>query len=100
MATNGESKKRRAHELIDRLAPRQASAVVGILEVMLDPVAQAIANAPVDDEPETEEEHQAVAESKAWFERRGGKGIPHDEVLSDFGFSKPKKHLPRRKHRA
>jgi hypothetical protein len=33
-------------------------------EAMLDPVSLAIAQAPVDDEPETEEERQAVAEAK------------------------------------
>jgi len=45
MAENGESEKRRAHELIEKLAPRQASAVVGLLERMLDLVSRAIANA-------------------------------------------------------
>jgi hypothetical protein len=47
---------------------------------MLDPVARAIANAPIEDEPVTEEERQAVARSEAWFEERGGKGIPMQEV--------------------
>jgi len=61
--------------------------VVSLLEVMLDPVSRAIANAPVDDEPETEAERQAVSESKAWFERNGGQGIPHEEVLADFGLT-------------
>ena len=51
---------------------------------MLDPVARAIANAPIDDEPVTEEEHQAVARSVAWFEERGGEGILMEEVLADF----------------
>jgi hypothetical protein len=60
---------------------------IDMLETLLDPVARAIANAPVDDEPENEQERQAVAESKAWFNRRGGKGIPHEEVLADFGLT-------------
>jgi len=72
-----EDEKRQAHDLIDRLPPTQLSAVVGLLEAMLDPVSRAIANAPVDDEPETEQERQAVAESKAWFERQSGQGITH-----------------------
>jgi hypothetical protein len=79
--------KQQAHELIERLAPNQVSAVVGLLEAMLDPVSRAIANAPVDDEPESEAERQAVAESKAWFERRSGQGISHEEVLADFGLT-------------
>jgi hypothetical protein len=79
--------KEHAHELIERLAPRQVTAVVGLLEAMLDPVSRAIAKAPVDDEPETEQELQAVAESKAWFEQHGGQGIAHEEVLADFGLN-------------
>jgi hypothetical protein len=75
--------KEHAHELIERLAPGQVPAAIGMLESLLDPVARAIANAPNDDEPETEEERRAVAESKAWFKRHG-QGIPHEEVLADF----------------
>ncbi len=79
--------KEHAYELIDRLPPTQLSAVVGLLEAMLDPFSRAIANAPLDDEPETEAERQAVAESKAWFEQHGGQGIAHEEVLADFGLT-------------
>lgn len=87
MAHDSGNEKQQAHELIDRLPPTQLSAVVGLLEAMLDPVSRAIANAPVDDEPETEQERQSVAESKAWFERHGGQGISHEEVLADFGLT-------------
>jgi hypothetical protein len=79
--------KQHAHELIDRLAPSQVAAAVGMLESLLDPVAHAIANAPVDDEPESERERQVVARSKAWFERRGGEGIQHEEILAEFGLT-------------
>lgn len=87
MADDSGNEKQQAYELIDRLAPSQVSAVVGLLEAMLDPVSRAITNAPVDDEPETEQEHQAVAESKVWFERHGGQGVSHNEVLADFGLT-------------
>ncbi|MGH9641171.1 MAG: hypothetical protein ACRD3Q_01970, partial [Terriglobales bacterium] len=73
--------------MIERLAPSQVSAVVGMLEAMLDPISRAIANAPVDDEPETEDERKSVVESKAWFAGRGGRGIPQEEILADFGLS-------------
>lgn len=85
MAQDSSSEKQQAHELIDRLAPSQVSAVVGLLEAMLDPVSRAIANAPTDDEPETIQEREAVAASKAWFKQHDGEGIPHEEVLADFG---------------
>ncbi|HEV2522421.1 MAG TPA: hypothetical protein VGT24_08570 [Candidatus Acidoferrales bacterium] len=87
MAKSSANQKHQAHELIERLAPSQVSAVVGLLEAMLEPVSRAIANASDDDEPETDQERQAVADSKAWFERRGGQGIPQEEVLADFGLS-------------
>ena len=79
--------REQAHELIDRMAPSQVSAVVGLLETMLDPVSRAIANAPYDDEPETEDERRAVAESKAWLAENPGQGIPHSELLAEFGLS-------------
>jgi hypothetical protein len=79
--------KQHAHELIDKLAPSQVSAAIGMLESLLDPVARAIANAPIDDEPESEEERLAVARSKAWFKQRDGQGISHEQVLADFGLT-------------
>jgi hypothetical protein len=77
--------KEHAHELIDRLPPFQLTAVVGLLEAMLDPVSRAIAEASVDDESETEEERQAVADAKAWFQYHPG--IPFEEVVSDLGLT-------------
>jgi hypothetical protein len=79
--------KQHAHELIDQLPPNQVPAAIGMLKSLLDPVSRAIANAPIDDEPESEDERQAVAKSKAWFKQRGGEGIPHEEVLADFGLT-------------
>jgi hypothetical protein len=79
--------KEKAHELIERIAPSQLSAVVGLLETMLDPVSRAIANAPIDDEPESEAEHQAVAASKAWMAEHPGEGIPHEDILGEVGTS-------------
>ena len=56
--------KQHAHELLDQLNRGQLAAVVHLLEVMADPVAQAIANAPMDEEPLTVE---AIA---LWFPDR------------------------------
>jgi hypothetical protein len=79
--------REQAHELIDRMAPSQVSAVVGLLETMLDPVSRAIANAPYDDEPESEDERHAVAESKAWLAQHPGQTISHAEMMAEFGLS-------------
>ena len=77
--------KEQAHELINRMAPGQVSAVVGLLEIMLDPVARAIANAPYDDEPVSEEEARDIEEGRAAYAR--GEVVSHDEVLAEFGLT-------------
>jgi Spy/CpxP family protein refolding chaperone len=78
--------KEHAHELIERLAPRQVSAVVGLLEAMLDPVSLAIANAPIDDEPLTAEEEKALEEARQWSKHN--KGIPHEQVLAELSITR------------
>jgi hypothetical protein len=79
------NEKQQAHELIDRLPATQLSAVVGLLEAMLDPVSRAIANAPVDDEPVTAEEEKALDQAREWFKHNPG--IPHEQVLAELGIS-------------
>jgi len=76
--------KQHAHELIDQLPPSQVAAAIGILQRLLES-PPAAGDVPVDDEPEGAEERRAVAKSKAWFRKRSGKGIPHEEVLAEFG---------------
>jgi hypothetical protein len=85
--TNPDSihQKQQAHLMLDLLAPEKISALVGLLEVMLDPVARAIASAPVDDEPVTEEEASALAEADVWL--RHNKPIPHEQVLAELGIT-------------
>ena len=79
--------KQQAHELIDRISAAQASAIVGLITSMLDPVDRAIANAPFEDEEISEEETRAVAASKAWLAEHPGEGIPQEEILREFGLS-------------
>jgi hypothetical protein len=76
--------KEHAYELIDRLRPTQLSAVVGLLEAMLDPVS--IANAPVEEEEITPETAAALDRARASLAR--GEGIPHEEILREFGLNK------------
>jgi hypothetical protein len=35
----------------------------------------------------TAEEDQALSRADAWLEQRGGRGIPHEEVLAEFGLT-------------
>jgi len=85
MTHDSGNEKQQAHELIDRLPPAQLSAVVGLLEAMLDPVSLAIANAPVDEEPLTPEEEKALDQSREWLKHN--RGIPHEQVLAELGIT-------------
>jgi len=87
MAYDSENEKQQAYELIDRLAPTQLTAVVGLLEAMLDPVALATANALEEEEEEINPETAAAIErGRASLAR--GEGIPHEEILREFGMNK------------
>jgi len=77
--------KQHAHQLLDQLDPSQLDAVVRLLEVMTDPEIATIRNAPIDDEPVTEEEERAVAASKEWF--KNNRGIPMEQVASELGLT-------------
>lgn len=70
-----------AHQLIDRLPDAQIFSLVQFLETIVDPVTAALDAAPIDDEPETDEEKRDVAEAHEWLRRNGGKGIPHAEAM-------------------
>jgi hypothetical protein len=85
MERNAEQDRRRADELIEQLAPKQTTAVVVLLESILDPVSRALANAPMDDEPVSAEEEAAVEESREWLKHN--KGIPHEQVLAELGIT-------------
>ncbi|MGH9648600.1 MAG: hypothetical protein ACRD4E_17480 [Bryobacteraceae bacterium] len=71
------SERDHAHQLIDRLPETQLSALVGLLETIVDPAFE--------DEQIREEEAQAVARSKEWFQRN--EGIPFEHVVSELGFT-------------
>ena len=71
------------HELIDQLPPVQLAALETILRSMLDSLSRKLALAPVDDEPFTEEDRQAVAEADEWIKRN--QPIPLENLLADFG---------------
>jgi hypothetical protein len=85
MASGPTHDRQRIHELVDRLAPSQVQAVRGLLQVMLDPVSSAIANAPVDEEPLTAEDAQALGEAREWLKHNSP--IPHEQVLAELGIT-------------
>ena len=75
--------KQHAHRLLDQLDTGQLSAVVHLLEVMTDPVARSVANAPIEDEEITTETAAALDAARASLNR--GEGISHEEILREFG---------------
>ena len=85
---NGPTEKYHAHELIERLPESQIATAIRFLEFMLlDPVARAVATAPPDDEPVTEQDRSRIHAGQAWFAQRGGKGMPMEDVLAEFGLA-------------
>ena len=74
-----------AHQLIDCLPETQLPGLVRFLEAIFGPVAVALRNAPLDDEPETDDEKGAVTEARSWLQNNGGKGIPHSEAMRRLG---------------
>ena len=70
-------KRQHAHELIDRMPETQLSALVGLLETIVDPAFE--------DEEISEAEEAAVARSKEWIKHN--EGIPFEEVVADLCFT-------------
>ncbi len=71
--------------MLDQLDPGQFEAVSRLLEVMTIQPAHRPETAPADDEPVTELERRRLREGRAWFAKRGGKGIPMEEVMAAVG---------------
>jgi len=76
--------KERLRNAVEAMADEEADAALRTLaEASGDPVAWMLDHAPLDDEPETEQERRAVAEARADRER-GTKPVPLESVLSEF----------------
>jgi hypothetical protein len=80
-----QRQKLQAHGMIERLAPEKLCAVVGLLEVLLDPLDRALAAAEVDDEPVTGDELREIEATREWFEHN--EGIPFEQVVTELGFT-------------
>ena len=77
------SKRQQAHALLDVLPAEKLTAVRSLLEVMVEPLSRSLALAPVEDEEITPETAAALDHARASLRR--GQGIPHEEVLREFG---------------
>jgi hypothetical protein len=82
---NRTDTRQHVHSLVDRLPPAQLAVIEGLLSVMVDPVAHALRNAPVEDEQISDEEEQTVRRSKEWFKHN--QGTSFEDVVAELGFS-------------
>lgn len=77
------------HRLVDAIPVSQISLAKRLLEAVLeqaaqdDPFLRALANAPIDDEPETPGEAEAVAEARAQVSR--GETISDVDLWRELG---------------
>ena len=80
------NEKQQAHQLLDQLDASQLAAVVHLLQVMTSPLAHSLASAPVEEEEVTSDTVAALERSRASLAR--GEGIPHEDILREFGLGK------------
>lgn len=71
------------HRLLDAVPDKTLDAARRALEPLTDPFLLALADAPVDDEPETDEERAAVAEARDDIAK--GRVRDWDEVRRELG---------------
>ena len=86
MGTDAKQERQQAHVLLDLLPAEKLAAVRTLLEVMVEPLSRSLAAVPEEDEEVTAETAAAVARSRASLGR--GEGIPHEEVMREFGARK------------
>jgi len=86
MERNLDQDRRQAHALLDALPAEKLNAVRSLLEVMVEPLARSLALAQVDDEDLTPDTVAMLDRARASLAR--GEGIPHDEILREFGLKR------------
>jgi hypothetical protein len=85
MEPNLNEERQQAHAFIDMLPAEKLSAIRRLLEVMLEPMARSLALAPVEEEEITPGTAAALDRARAYLAI--GEGIPHEEILREFGLS-------------
>ncbi len=78
MALDLQIELKQVHALLDQLPPAKLGTVRSLLEDLLD-------DDEVDEEL-TEADRQALRASDEYF-RKGGQGIPFEDVVADLGFT-------------
>ena len=76
-----EAERQELHALVDHIPAGDLPAARKILRALADPVWQSILAAPLDDEPETDQERAEVEAAR----KEKAPGTAHEEVLREFG---------------
>jgi hypothetical protein len=56
-----------------------------LLETVVESDQASLGDAPLDDEPETDAEHVAVAQARGCLKNNGGRGVPHNDAMRRLG---------------
>jgi hypothetical protein len=86
MGTDVTQERQRGHALLDMLPQEKLTAVRSLLEVMLGSLSRSLASAPVEEEEITPETPAALDRAHASLTR--GEGLPHQDILYEFGLDK------------
>ncbi len=89
MQTDLIHERQQAHGLLDLLRAEQLNAVRSLLEVMVHPqetLARSLALAP--EEAEELNTETAASLDRARVSLAQGEGIPHEEILREFGLGR------------
>lgn len=86
MERNLTQERQQAHALLDMLPDEKLNALRTLLEVMVEPLSRSLALTSVGEEELTPETAAALERARASLAR--GEGIPHEEILREFGVKK------------
>ena len=86
MGTDLTQERRQAHALLDMLPAEKLTVVRSLLEVMAEPLSRSLVSAPVEEEQITPETSAALDRARSSLAR--GEGIPHEDILREFGLEK------------
>ena len=86
MKRNARKERKQAHALLDLLPDEKVAAVRTLLEAMVEPVSKSLTNAEEDTEELAPQTVMAIKRARASLAR--GEGVPHEEVLREFGVKK------------
>lgn len=75
--------KEELRERIEELTEEEANEALRLLDMRSDPVIAAFRDAPLDDEPWSEDDEAAAAEGRA--DLAAGRTVPLDEALREQG---------------